>query len=111
MQNKKIKNLEEKILKLKRSIADLKDLRPGTVSEQIAGGPNRKPRKYWQISYTHKMRSKTDYIRDEMVPVIKRETEEYKKFKKIVDKIIELSIKLSKEKIEMAKNMCNQTLN
>lgn len=103
MENKKMKKLEEKILKLKQSIADLKDLRPGSVSEQIAGGPNRKPRKYWQISYTYKMRSRTDYIRDEMVSVIKQETEEYKKFKKIVDKIIELSIELSKEKIKMAK--------
>ena len=54
MQNKKIEKLEIKILKLKQSVADLGDLRPGSVSEQIAGGPNRKPRKYWQISYTSK---------------------------------------------------------
>ena len=31
------------------------------------------------------------------------ETLEYKKFKKIIDEIIELSIQISKEKIEIAK--------
>ena len=105
MQNKKIQKLEDKILKLKQSVADLGGLRPGSVSQQIAGGPNRKPRKYWQISYTYKMRSKTDYLQDDFVEAIKNETLEYKKFKKIVDEIIEFSIQLSKEKIEMAKKL------
>ena len=103
MQNKKIQKLEDKIQKLKLSIAELGNLRPGSVSEQIAGGPNRKPRKYWQISYTYKMRSRTDYLRDELAEEAKKETLEYKKFKKIVDEIIDLSIQLSKGKIEIAK--------
>lgn len=103
MQNKKLQKLEDKILKLKQSVAELGDLRPGSVSQQIAGGPNRKPRKYWQISYTYKMRSRTDYLRDDLVESIKKETLEYKKFKKIIDEIIELSIQISKEKIEIAK--------
>ena len=105
MQSKKIQKLEDKILKLKQSVAGLGSLRPGSVSQQIAGGPNRKPRKYWQISYTYKMRSRTDYLRDELVESIKNETLEYKKFKKIFDQIIELSIQLSKEKIEMSKRL------
>lgn len=109
MQNKKIKKLEDKIKLLKQSIAGLGHLRPGSVSQQIAGGPGRKPRKYWQISYTYKMRSRTDYLRDELVDGVQKETLEYKKFKKIVDKIIDLSIQLSKEKIEIAKKSLNST--
>ena len=105
MQNKKIQKLEIKILKLKQSVLELGNLRPGSVSQQIAGGPNRKPRKYWQISYTYKMRSRTDYLRDDLVASVKNETLEYKKFKKIIDEIIELSIQLSKEKIEIAKSL------
>lgn len=103
MQNKKIPKLEDKIQKLKQSIAALGSLRPGSVTQQIAGGPGRKPRKYWQISYTYKMRSRTDYLRDDLAEDVKKETLEYKKFKKIVNEIIELSIQLSKEKIEIAK--------
>ena len=105
MQNKKIQKLEDKILKLKQSIAKLGNLRPGSVSQQIAGGPNRAPRKYWQISYTYKMRSRTDYLQDDIVESIKNEALEYKKFKKIFDQIIELSIQLSKEKIEVSKKL------
>ena len=105
MQNKKIQKLEDKILKLKQSVANMGNLRPGSVSQQIAGGPNRKPRKYWQIIYTYRMRSRTDYLRDDLVESIKNETLEYRKFKKIIERIIELSIQLSKEKIEMAKRL------
>ena len=105
MQSKKIQKIEDKILKLKQSVANLGNLRPGSVSQQIAGGPNRKPRKYWQISYTYKMRSRTDYLRDDLVDSIKSETLEYKKFKKIIDEIIDLSIQISKEKIEIAKKL------
>ena len=105
MQNKKIQKIEDKIQKLKLSIAALGSLRPGSVTQQIAGGPGRKPRKYWQISYTYKMRSRTDYLRDDLVEEVKNETLEYKKFKKIVDEIIELSIQVSKEKIEIAKKL------
>lgn len=103
MQHKKIQKLEDKIKKLKQSIVGLGSLRPGSVTQQIAGGPGRKPRRYWQISYTYKMRSRTDYLRDDLVEAVKREALEYKKFKKIVDEIIDLSIQLSKEKIEIAK--------
>ncbi len=103
MQNKKIQKLEDKIQKLKQSIAELGSLRPGSVTQQIAGGPGRKPRKYWQISYTYKMRSRTDYLRDDLVEAVEKETLEYKKLKKIIDEIIDLSIQLSKEKIEIAK--------
>ena len=51
------------------------------------------------------MRSRTDYLRDDLVESIKNETLEYKKFKKIFDQIIELSINLSKEKVEMSKKL------
>jgi len=39
----------------------------------------------------------------------KKETLEYKKFKNIVEEIIELSIQLSKEKIELAKKSLDST--
>lgn len=47
------------------------------------------------------MRSIADYLRGDLVDSVKNETLEYKKFKKI----IELSIQLSKEKIEIAKSL------
>lgn len=103
MKSKKQINLENKIADIKKSISELGDIRPGSLSQQIAGGPNRKPRKYWQLSYTYKMRSRTDYIRDELVDQIKNETLEYKKFKKLMENLIEFSIQLSKEKIEIFK--------
>ena len=103
MKNKKITKLENKIKTLKQSVAELGSLRPGSATQQTAGGPGRKPRKYWQISYTYKMRSRTDYLRDELVDAVEKETLEYKKFKKIIDEIIDLSIQLSKEKIAIAK--------
>ena len=109
MKNKKHDILEKNISKIKNDILNLGNLRPGSVSKQIAGGPSRKPREYWQISYTHKMRSRTEYIRDEFVNQIKTETSEYKKLKKLVEKLIEFSIQLSKEKIEILKKQEKQS--
>lgn len=105
MKSKKQKNLEKKINDIKQSLLELGDIRPGSLSKQIAGGPSRKPRQYWQLSYTYKMRSRTDYIRDELVEQIENETLEYKKFKKLIENLIEFSIQLSKEKIEIMKKM------
>ncbi len=108
MKSKKQINLEKKIKDIKQAILELGDIRPGSLSKQIAGGPNRKPRQYWQLSYTYKMRSRTDYIRDELVEQIQSETLEYKKFKKLMEDLIENSIQLSKEKIEIFKKLKNE---
>jgi len=47
---------------------------------------------YWQLSYTHKMKSKTDYVRQDMVKTTQVQVKEFKRFKKLIDEWIDLAI-------------------
>ena len=73
-------------------------MRPGSISKQYRDRQNQSGA-YFQLSYTHKMRSKTEHVWPEHVKELRAELAEYKKFKKLTGEVIELSIELSKEKI------------
>jgi len=77
-------------------------MRPGSLSRQYKI-PKEKVGPYWQISYTRNMRSRTDYIRQECVVDIRKEIATYKRFKRLVDHWIDLSIERSKPDMQIAK--------
>ena len=98
-----MKKLIQKIKVVKKQINELGDLRPGNLTKQIAKGEGKNPREYWQLSYTHNMKSRTEYVRNEFVKQIKKEVANYKKLKQLMEVWIDLSIQLSKEKLETLK--------
>ena len=98
-----MKKLIQKIKVVKKQINELGDLRPGNLTKQIAKGEGKNPREYWQLSYTHNMKSRTEYVRNEFVKQIKMEVANYKKLKQLTETWIDLSIQLSKEKLETLK--------
>ncbi len=76
-------------------------MRPGSISKQYRDR-QRQRGVYYQLSYTHKMRSRTEHVWPDHVKGLRKETEEYKKFKKfkkLTTELIDLSIELSKAKI------------
>lgn len=101
MLNKKVETLLARIKSIRTDLDQIGEMRPGSLTQQLhkRGG---KKWPYWQISYTQK-RSKTEYIRDEFVDQLKSEIAEYKKFKSLIEKWVELSIELSKEKLKIRK--------
>ena len=101
MINKKVETLLTRIKSIRTDLEQIGEMRPGSLTKQQhkRGG---KSWPYWQISYTQK-RSKTEYVRDEFVVQIKSEIAEYKKFKSLMEKWVELSIELSKEKLKIRK--------
>ena len=77
-------------------------MRPGSVTKQFhKRGDKKWP--YWQISYTQNQRNKTEYLRDEFVEKIKTEVMTYKKFKKLVEKLVDLNVEISKERLNILK--------
>ncbi len=93
-----VKKIEKELQKLKDSLAKLGPMRPGSLTRQYKN-PDKKTGGYFQISYTHKMRSRTEYVRPEFAKQLKREIGEYKKFRETVQAITDLSIELSKMKM------------
>jgi hypothetical protein len=98
MKTKEITSLENRIASLHKRLAELGPMRPGSISKQYRDRENRKG-VYYQLSYTHKMQSRTEHVWPEHVKALDKELTEYKKHKKMTTELIDLSIELSKAKI------------
>jgi len=102
MKNKKLCQLERRIEKIKQELQTIQQMRPGSLTCQYHN-PKDKTGAYYQLSYTHKMKSRTEYVRSEFVPRIRDEISEYKRFRVLVNQWVELAIKLSKMQMDNAK--------
>ena len=102
MKNKKLCQLERRIEKIKQELQTIQQMRPGSLTCQYHN-PKDKTGAYYQLSYTHKMKSRTEYVRSEFVPRIREEISEYKRFRALVNQWVELAIKLSKMQMDNAK--------
>jgi hypothetical protein len=90
----KSKQIERKIAKIKQALADLGDMRPGSLSTQTRswGG------QYCQLSYTHLGKGHTQYIPPQRVKDVKRQLANYRKFRDLTQEWVTLSIELCKLK-------------
>jgi len=95
MATQNLKRIENRIEKLRGRLAKIGDMRPGTLSVQYRN-PTEKKNPFHQISYTHKGKSHSEYVRTENVQTISREIEAYKRFRAITQQLIELSIQASR---------------
>jgi hypothetical protein len=94
-----LKRIERKIEAVKTDLVALGPMRPGSLSKQYRL-PKEKLRPYYQISYTYRMRSKTEYVRQEDVAALTEETATFKQFKKLVDKWVELELAASQLRVK-----------
>jgi hypothetical protein len=102
MSEKTISRIERRIGRIKQDLQKIGPMRPGSLTRQYKN-PKEKSGPYWQISYTRNMRSKSDYVRADCVPDIRRQIAAYKRFKRLMDEWIDLSIELSKLKMQLDK--------
>jgi len=90
-----LRRIESKIAALKKGLAEAPDLRPGTLSVQYRN-PKARKTPFHQISYTHKGRSRSEYVRPQNLPTICAELAAYKRFKADVEAIVSLSLEASR---------------
>ena len=102
MQDKTLRELEKRIEQIKRELQTINEMRPGSLTCQYHN-PKEKKGAYYQLSYTHKMKSRTDYVRSEFVPQIREQIAEYKRFRMRVDEWVALSIKHAKIQMDKGK--------
>ena len=102
---KKVRDLEKQIEKVKRELAAIGDLRPGSLSEQYnvcgtpgckcKGTPPQKHGPYYQLSFSRKGKSSTRFVKKADVSTVKKQLQNYKRLKKLVDRWIDLATELS----------------
>jgi len=99
--------LEKKIKTIKTKLSALGDMRPGSLSTQfnVCGNPSCRckdaetPKKhgpYYQLSYTHKGRSKSEFVKKEDLTEVKKQIRNYQKFKQLTGEWIDLSLELAR---------------
>jgi hypothetical protein len=98
-----LKRLEEKITQVKKELLALGPMRPGSISRQYRV-PKAKERPFYQISYTHRMRSRSEYVRPENLEILTQESANFKRFKKLVARWVDLSLKASQFRVRQASN-------
>jgi hypothetical protein len=102
MKSKKICQLERRIEKIKHELQKITEMRPGSLTRQYRN-PKDKTGAYYQLSYTHKMKSHTEYVRKEFVAQIREQISQYKRFKRLIQQWVELAIEHSKEQMGKGK--------
>src|ERR1022692_3696767 len=105
MDAKQEAQIERQIEKVKRDLAALGDMRPGSLSTQynVCGKPGCRckadpPQKhgpYYQVSFTRKGKSSSKFVRKEDLPEVRKQIENYERMKLLTDKWIELAMELS----------------
>ncbi len=95
--------LEATLERVKRELMHLGPMRPGSLSRQYRD-PETKNRPFHQISYTYKGRGKSEYVRVENLAQIRRETANFKRFRKLVEQWVELSLKSSQLRVRNTGN-------
>lgn len=104
-----IHQLERQIGQIKKKIATIGDLRPGSLSEQynVCGtkgcrckaSPPQKHGPYYQLSYTRKRKSYSRFITKRHVGAVKHQMQAYTKLRSLVDEWIDLSIQVCELKL------------
>ncbi len=100
---KTLSQLEEAIRRIKGELLDLGPMRPGSLSRQYRD-PKTKKRPFHQISYTHQGRGRSEYVRPEHLGQLRRETANFKRFRKLAERWVALSLKASQLRVRKDRN-------
>ena len=91
---------QAQLARTQAELAQLGPMRPGSLSQQYKD-PAAKTGAYWQLSYTHKMRSRTRYVRPEELTHLKPLLANFKRFRELVDRGVDRSIQIADRQTEL----------
>ena len=108
--NLRLRSLEARIHKIKQQITALDDLRPGNLTRQynVCGKPHCRckatpPRKhgpYYQVSFTWKGNSKSQFVRQRDLPVVRKQLRNYRRLRQLLDRWMVLAMELSRLRLQ-----------
>lgn len=91
---KKQAQLAENIENIKAALNALGRFRPGSLSKQRRARGNG----YFQLTYAHQGKVRCQYVRPDYEPVIRRETQTYRRFRELTRRWVALELQLSRLK-------------
>ena len=102
MSQKRIRQIERRIVRIKEELRTIGPMRPGSLTRQYKDRQN-SAGAYWQISYTRHMKSRTEYVRREWFTELRKQITTHKRFKRLIDQWVDLGIEHSRLAMQIAK--------
>lgn len=102
MTQERLLQIEKRIDAIKAKLAAIDEMRPGSLSRQFKD-PENQTGPYHQLSYTRDMRSRTEYVARDAVRDVRRQIENYKRFKALTTEWVDLAIEHSRLKMKLAR--------
>jgi hypothetical protein len=106
MQAKSLKKIDEQIQQVKAQLLALGPMRPGTLSRQYRN-PCQRQGGFWQISYTHQMKSRSEYVRPKEVSAVRQEIAQFRRYKKLTARWVELALRRSQTQLRRSRAKSN----
>lgn len=89
-------------------LAKIGPMRPGSLGLQYKDSATKKG-PTWQLSYTHDMRSRSRHVRPEEVPAIKPMLANFKRFRRLVDRCVDLSVRIADRQTKLRQAALNSS--
>jgi hypothetical protein len=106
MQAQSIKIIDRRIQRVKEQLVALGPMRPGTLTRQYRQ-PREKRGAFWQLSYTHQMKSRTEYVRPTELTLIRQEIAAFRRYKQLTARWVELALRRSQTNLQQARASSN----
>ena len=90
----RLEKIQEEIASIKARLHEIGVVRPGSLTRQYKD-PTQHTGAYYQVSYTHRMKSKTTYVRATFVREVRKQIRDYKTLKKLIERWVALGIEYS----------------
>ena len=103
MEDAPLARWQAQLAQTQAELARLGPMRPGSLSRQYKD-PTARTGAYWQLSYTHAMRSRTRYVRPGEVARLKPLLANFRRFRRLVDRCVELSLKIADRQTELRRS-------
>jgi len=102
MTQSRLIQIQRRIDTIKLKLAAIDEMRPGSLSRQYKD-PENQTGAYYQLSYTRDMKSRTEYVARDAVRDVRRQIENYKRFKALTTEWVDLGIEHSRLKMKLAR--------
>jgi Family of unknown function (DUF6788) len=99
--SKMLKTLDDQIHALQNQLAALGPMRPGTLTRQYRQ-PQKQKGPYYQLSYTYRMKSHTEYVPKAQAAMVRQEIAVYRRYKRLTARWIDLALRRSRLRMRVA---------
>lgn len=102
MKKERLRTIHERIAVIKKELLTIGEMRPGSLTRQYKDPKNRTG-PYYQLSYTHRMKSRTDYVPHEALRELRGQIRNYKRFRSLTTEWVSLAIEHSRLQMKLAR--------